>query len=176
MAEAPGGCSQASPFVIATLQVEGGGRIGISPLPGKGDRFEVDLAAVLSWEPLLVLSMTEISEMEAAGSASLGARLESAGIEWAHLPVRDFGGLNGENALTWPALSSRLHSHLDEGNGVLVHCNGGQGRSGMIALRLMVDRGEDPNAALRRLRTARPGAVETDEQHAWALHSKQSTA
>ena len=176
MAEAPGGDPPGSPFSIATLQVEGGGRIGISSLPGKNNRFEADLAALLSWEPVLVLSMTEISEMEAAGSASLGARLESAGMDWVHLPVRDYGGLRSKHALAWPVLSSRLHGHLDEGNGVLVHCNGGQGRSGMIALRLMVERGEDPNVALRRLRTARPGAVETDEQHAWALHCKQSTA
>lgn len=176
MAEAPGGHPQAYPFEIATLDVEGGGRIGICPLPGKGDSFEVDLAAVLSWEPVLVLSMTEISEMEAAGSASLGGRLDCAGVEWVHLPVRDYGGLSGERAQAWPDLSCRLHDHLNTGKGVLVHCNGGQGRSGMIALRLMVERGEDPDTALRRLRTARPGAVETDEQHAWALHSKRSTA
>lgn len=174
--EAPGGGSQASPFSIATLHLDGSGRIGICPLPGKGGRLEVDLAVVLRWEPVLVLSMTEISEMEAAGSASLGVRLVSAGIEWVHLPVRDYGGLSGENAAAWPVLSSRLHGHLNHGNGVLVHCNGGQGRSGMIALRLMVERGEDPGAALMRLRTARPGAVETDEQHAWALHSKRSPA
>jgi hypothetical protein len=38
----------------------------------------------------------------------------------------------------------------------------------MIALRLMVERGEPAEAALARLRAARPGAVETAEQLAWA--------
>ncbi|MCP5080199.1 MAG: protein phosphatase [Alphaproteobacteria bacterium] len=134
------------------------------------------MATVLDWQPVLVLSMTELSEMHAAGSSSLGEMLKSAGVEWGHLPVRDYGGLSGETAKAWPNLSSALHGHLDNGKGVLVHCHGGQDRSGMIALRLMVDRGEDPGAALRRLRAARPGAVETDEQHAWALRSRSSTA
>ena len=39
----------------------------------------------------------------------------------------------------------------------------------MIALRLLVERGADPEAALKRLRAVRPGAVETDDQFAWAV-------
>ena len=164
------------PFPIATLSVESGGRIGVCPLPGKTGALEADLAAVLDWEPALVVSMTEASEMQAAGTSSLGEKLKSAGVQWVHLPVRDYGGLSDENAKTWPELSTALHRHLDRSEGVLVHCRGGQGRSGMIALRLMVERGEDPSVALKRLRAARPGAVETDEQCAWALRSKPSTA
>ena len=58
--------------------------------------------------------------------------------------------------------------HLARGEGLLLHCRGGQGRSGMIALRLLVERGEAPDAGLTRLRQARPGAVETAAQLAWA--------
>ncbi len=168
--------SSHSPFPIATLSVAGGGRIGVCPLPGKGGALTADLAAVLAWKPAVVVSMTEASEMEAAGSTSLGGKLEGSGVKWVHLPVRDYGGLSEENAKAWPELSSALHRHLDRGEGVLVHCRGGQGRSGMIALRLMAERGEAPAAGLARLRAARPGAVETAEQYAWALHSKPPTA
>jgi hypothetical protein len=38
----------------------------------------------------------------------------------------------------------------------------------MIALRLMVEDGEAPDAALARLRAARPCAVETNAQMRWA--------
>ena len=44
---------------------------------------------------------------------------------------------------------------------VLIHCMGGCGRSGMAALRLMIEAGEAPGAALERLRAVRPCAVET---------------
>lgn len=161
---------------IATLAVEGGGRIGVCPLPGQHNPLEHDLDTILAWRPALVISMTEAAEMKAAGSALLGERLRSAGVEWVHLPVRDFGGLSRENAGAWPALSRALHDLLDDAKGVLVHCRGGQGRSGMIALRLMVERQEEPEAALKRLRAARSGAVETDEQLAWALQSERSSA
>ncbi len=168
--------SQAASFPIATLQLEGRGRIGVCPLPGKHNALETDLAIALDWDPTLVLSMTELSEMEAVGSASLGDQLRQLGIDWFHLPVRDFAGLGRAEAKAWPELASAIHDNLDAGKGVLIHCRGGQGRTGMIALRLLVERGEEPDAALKRLRTARPGAVETDEQCTWALRSSSSTA
>ena len=50
----------------------------------------------------------------------------------------------------------------------MIHCFGGCGRSGMAALRLMVEAGEDADEALERLRAVRPCAVETDAQLRWA--------
>jgi len=58
---------------------------------------------------------------------------------------------------------------LQTGGSVLVHCKGGCGRSGMAALRLMVEAGEDPHLAFARLRDVRPCAVETEAQLAWAV-------
>ena len=155
-------------FSIATLYLEGRGRIGVCPLPGAQGDLASDLALVKQWKPALVLSMTEKPEMEACGSGDLGSLLARDGIDWAHMPIRDFGGPVGSSAAAWPKLSLRLHGILDRGAGVLVHCRGGRGRSGMIALRLLVERGEDAGAALHRLRHTRPGAVETEEQMAWA--------
>ncbi|MEQ8665138.1 MAG: hypothetical protein RIC16_05380 [Rhodospirillales bacterium] len=157
-----------APFFIGTLDVAGGGRLGICGLPGISNPFADDLAAIRKWEPAHVVSMTEEGEMKAAGAADLGRSLKNLSIAWSHLPVRDFGGLDGENAERWPEVSATLHACLDAGGGVLAHCRAGRGRSGMIVLRLMVERGEMPLAALARLREVRPGAVETDEQFAWA--------
>lgn len=155
-------------FPIATLYLEGGGRIGVCPLPGSQGDLAADLTVVKQWKPAIVLSMTETPEMEACGSDNLGSLLADAGIDWKHLPIRDFGGPVGASAAAWPRMSVLLNAYLDRGAGVLIHCRGGQGRSGMIALRLLVGRGEDAEAALHRLRHTRPGAVETEEQLAWA--------
>jgi protein-tyrosine phosphatase len=70
-------------------------------------------------------------------------------------------------ASSWPELADRLHALLDEGSKVFIHCRGGFGRSGMIAARLLVERGLDPAAALAHVRRARPGAVENAAQEAW---------
>jgi len=153
---------------IATLDLESGGRIGVCPLPGRDGDLDADLETVRRWGPAIVVSMTERDEMQVCGAGRLDEALAGLGAAWAHLPIRDYGGPEGASNEAWPALSARLHACLDRGDGVLLHCRGGRGRSGMIALRLLVERGAAPEAALARLRRERPGAVETDGQFAWA--------
>ncbi len=155
-------------LIIATLALDTGGRVGICRLPGLFGDLASDLAQIKQWRPSVVLSMTEQAEMDRCGSGNLCSLLKRDGIDWAHLPIRDFGGLDGEGAARWPDLAARLHAKLGRGDGVLLHCRGGKGRSGMIALRLLVERGDQPDVALQRLRRERPGAVETKEQLAWA--------
>ncbi len=67
------------------------------------------------------------------------------------------------------ALVDELSARLAAGGRIALHCMGGCGRSGMLALRLMVRAGEAPEAALARLRAARPCAIETAAQLAWAV-------
>ena len=55
---------------------------------------------------------------------------------------------------------------VGQGERVLIHCHGGRGRSGLVAARLLIDRGMDAPAALATVRRARPGAVETAGQEA----------
>lgn len=142
--------------------------MGLSPLPGRDGDFEADIQAFLAWRPSIVASLTEWTEMAAATAGATPDRLAAAGVAWAHLPIRDYCALAPTDP-RWPPLGARLHAILDDGGGVLLHCHGGRGRSGMIALRIMVERGEDPAAALSRLRAVRAGAVETEAQRLWAV-------
>ncbi|MBN36291.1 MAG: protein phosphatase [Rhodospirillaceae bacterium] len=161
-------------FPIATFDLREGGRIGVCPLPGRVGGLEADLKSIVAWQPAVVLSMTEWGEMKAIGSDVLGARLQDHGIDWVHFPIHDFGGPLGADREAWPGLAVRLHGLLDTGHGVLFHCRAGQGRAGMMALRVMVERGADPDAALVGLRRKRPGAVETREQFTWAAEGRSS--
>jgi hypothetical protein len=154
-------------FVVSEIEA-GGGRIAITPLPGRGGAFHSDFARLVAWDPSLVISMTPLQEMESRGAAGLGRDIAAMGIAWEHLPVIDFGAPGGDVEAAWPALSLVARSILVGGGKVLVHCHGGCGRSGMIVLRLMVELGEAPEAALARLRDVRPCAVETEAQFAWA--------
>lgn len=156
-------------FRIETLALDGGARLGICPLPGRSGAALADLAAIARWRPEIVVSMTEAAEMARHNVADLAGLLAQMGIAHAEFPIRDFAA--PEAASNWPALSARLHEILDRGGAVLAHCYGGQGRSGMVLLRLMVERGETPLAALQRLRQVRPGAVETDAQYVWAAQA-----
>ena len=149
-------------FIIADLKI-GAGMAGLCPMPSSPQA----RAGLRNWHPAIVISMTPADELAAHGCADLPDWLGMHGIDWAAMPVADFGAPQADAG--WPELANRLHALLDSGGRVLVHCRGGCGRSGMILLRLMTERGEEGQAALARLRAARPCAVETEGQMAWAV-------
>lgn len=154
-------------FAIFEIEV-GTGRLGISPIPGVGGAYADDLRAITEWGAAACLTMTEMRELETYGATSLAHDLAAVGCAWHHLPIRDWGAPSPATEALWPAAAAEAHAALEAGRRVLTHCRGGCGRSGMAALRLLVERGEDPETALARLRAARPCAVETNAQFDWA--------
>ena len=149
-------------LTIAELAVGQGG-LGISPCPGRAGFYAADLIAIRHWQPALVVSLLSPEELERV-CPTLGFDLKDADIAWAHLPTADYD-TPGEG---WEAISIAVHSELEAGHKILLHCMGGCGRSGTAALRLMIEAGEAPDPALNRLRQVRPCAVETPEQFLWA--------
>lgn len=156
-----------SQFVIYALPVAEG-ILGIAPMPGKGGYWEKDLQHLADWKPALVVSMTTVSEQVSHGLTDMGAEIQDKGTRWIHLPVEDMGVPEPAHIEEWHVASKTALAALQGAGRVLIHCFGGCGRSGMAALRLMVEAGEDADAALERLRAVRPCAVETEEQMKWA--------
>jgi protein-tyrosine phosphatase len=144
------------------------GRIGICPMPGRYRAYGLDMTTIRDWQPDLVLSMTELHELEGAGAADLETDLASSGCDWLHLPITDFGAPTGETLANWPAASAQTRKVLRSHGRVLAHCFGGCGRSGMAIVRILVEMGEPPEKALARLRAVRACAVETEAQLMWA--------
>ncbi len=155
-------------MTIHALQV-GQGTLAICPLPGHGGHYREDLALIRDWQPGLVISLTTEVEMIAAGARLLGTDVQGMGCRWRHLPIPDFGIPPPEVERLWPETGRAARQALAGGGRVLIHCSGGCGRSGMMALRLMIESGEPACAALAHLRRVRPCAVETESQMQWAL-------
>lgn len=147
----------------------GDGILALCPLPGGGGDYTGDMDHLHDWQPGLVISMTTEVEHVGAGAAPLGQDVQAMGCRWIHLPLPDFSAPTEEMLAQWPAVSALALQALRGGGRVLVHCKGGCGRSGMVVLRLMIEAGEDPAIALRRLRAVRACAVETEDQMAWAI-------
>ena len=154
-------------FAIYPVTV-GAGQVALSPVPGRFGTYEENLSAILHWGPSMVLSMTTQAKLDVSGAESFGDDLATLDIIWHHLPIEDFGVPDAAIDARWGAVSEQAAQILATGGKILTHCAAGCGRSGMVALRLMIEAGEDPNAALARLRLSRPCAVETDAQFAWA--------
>lgn len=155
-------------FVIHALPVSGG-ILAIAPIPGRAGHYAEDLQHIRDWKPAMVISMTTQGELDESGAGNLGPQLQDSGTRWAHLPVLDYGHPDRELEETWHATSRAALSALQGGGRVLVHCKAGCGRSGMAALRLMIEAGEESDKAFKRLRAIRPNAIETDAQLRWAL-------
>jgi protein-tyrosine phosphatase len=154
-------------FVIHALQL-GDGILALAPLPGRSGDYAADLEHLAEWQPAIVISLTSEAEMVAHGAGTLGQDMRDRGARWVHLPVEDFGVPDRQTAVVWKSISQDARRALSGGGRVLIHCMGGCGRSGMVALRLMVDAGQNPAEALAHLRRIRPCAIETDAQMRWA--------
>ncbi|MGH1576557.1 protein-tyrosine phosphatase family protein [Planktotalea sp.] len=157
-----------SDLIIHALRVADGS-LAICQMPGREGNYEDDLDFIREWKPSLVITMTTRGELADAGAETLGADIQESGARWLHLPIKDFGIPDSDFMATWPDSRDAALSALRGRGRVLIHCKGGCGRSGMLALRLMVEAGEDAVEALLRLRKLRPCAVETDAQLRWAV-------
>lgn len=88
---------------------------------------------------------------------------EKRGLEFLHSPpIPDFTAPSVEQLLE---ILRWIEERVREGKKVLIHCMGGLGRSGTVAVAwLMYSRGLSLREALMEVRRKRPGAVETQEQ------------
>ena len=160
-----------SGLVMYALPV-GGGTLAIASLPGRGGDYRGDMDVFHEWKPGIVVTMTTAEELAEVGGQNLGNDVQTMASRWCHLPVRDFRAPGPEAEAKWPEVSRNVRHALNGGGRVVVHCRGGCGRSGMVALRLMIECGEDRFEALNRLRALRDCAVETKGQLQWAFAGK----
>lgn len=154
----------------------GGGILALAPLPGAGGDYRGDLEHISGWAPAFVITLVTHLELFEAGAQGLGQDIQDKGTRWVHLPVKDYDVPNASFMEAWPEVSERARRAMLGGGRVLIHCKGGCGRSGMVALRLMIEAGEARDEALVRLRAVRPCAIETDEQMAWAMAAERQPA
>ena len=97
----------------------------------------------------------------------MSARFEREGIVCLRAPIVDYGSPDEAFESSWSAHRDRALRLLAEGGKVLVHCRGGQGRSGTIAAALLINGGMTSADAIAEVRRSRPAAIETAGQEIW---------
>ncbi|MCG7628720.1 protein phosphatase [Epibacterium sp. MM17-32] len=152
----------------------GEGILALSQAPGAGGDYPGDLRLIREWRASIVVTLTTRVEQVILGTETLGCDIQGLGSRWFHLPIEDYQTPTTDQQERWTDISGLCRQALSGGGRVLVHCRGGCGRSGMVALRLMIESGERPDAALHRLRLVRPCAIETDAQIAWAYGPRRT--
>ena len=89
---------------------------------------------------------------------------ESAGLIAWHAPIVDFGvpdEADLERTLRF------MQEQIDAGRAVVVHCQAGQGRTGLVLAAYLVHDGLSAGDAIAQVRALRPGSIETHEQKAF---------
>jgi len=113
------------PLRIDAVTAPGGGQIGMTLCPGKVKPRSVsgpwardliaDIDAIRAWGAGAVVTLMESHELEAVGVAGLGERVEEAGIEWHHLPIRDVDVPDRAFEDLWLYAGHRLRRRLSAG-------------------------------------------------------------
>ena len=174
--------SETDPLWIAEIPA-GGGVIGVTLCPGKRGAsafgqawardLATDVAVIADWGARAVVTLIEEHEFVLLGVKALPQAVRAAGIEWHHLPIEDASVPDQRFERAWPGLWPQLKGRLAAGERVLVHCRGGLGRAGTVAALVLVECGELPAVAIERVRSARPGAIETAKQERWVMNRVQ---
>lgn len=172
--------SHNSPLQIAeVLLAPDEGRLGLTLCPGKKDPsanwdrdLKFDLRAIRAWGAAVVVTLIEDHEFGLLAIENLAQEVRGLGMAWMHLPIRDVDVPDQRFEEAWVLAGAELHQRLDSGDRVLIHCRGGLGRTGLVAGRILVERGCNPRAAVHRVRAVRPHAIETPAQEHYVLSAK----
>lgn len=169
------------PLQIDELPVPGaGGIVGMTFCPGKSGTsvfgppwrrdLAADLAAIRAWDAAVVVTLMEAHEFAQLDLLEFPQIMRREPFRWLMLPIRDLHPPEEGFERQWEHVRGRLHAELLAGRKVLLHCRGGLGRTGTVAARILVEFGVAPHEAIRLVRAARPGTIETAGQEEHVLN------
>ena len=141
--------------------------LGVSQFPGKNlqnifdlSSFSKDLQIIKKQKVKIVVSLLPDNEKNKLGLDDLIWSKEE--VEYIQFPIGDFSVPPKKKFNELKKLISFIKENLVLSKHVLIHCNGGKGRSGMIAaLVLKAMKEKDP---IKKVREKVIGAIETEEQ------------
>lgn len=157
------------PHPYDILGVPGGhGRLIFTPCPGtKGSSLASALDALQAAGAAALITLMPESELHQNQAGELPGLCAARNLEWFHLPVADEQVPLDDFADAWTQARERIQALLDAGRSVAIHCKGGSGRTGLIAARLLIDRGLPRADAVALVQALRPKAIQHPAHVAW---------
>lgn len=144
------------------------GRLIFTPCPGSQDTSvaeALDTLQAAGAEALITLMPA--GELEQNQATELPALCAARKLEWFHLPVADEQVPLADFDHAWAQERERIQTLLGEGRSIAIHCKGGSGRTGLIAARILIERGLPCSEAVVRVQALRPKAIQHPAHVGW---------
>lgn len=140
----------------------GQGKMAFSMCPGRNKKIhrrdvDIDIDALISAGVNVMVSLVRLSEMESMGIPDMLDKVRNKGIEVIHAPIRDKWIPSSMDFLI--NLVNNIVRRIKQGKFVLIHCNGGKGRSGLIAVCTLVALGMSPSKGTSLVRSVKNGML-----------------
>lgn len=151
-------------FTVAGLR---GGLI-FTPCPGtRGATLESALDTLQAAGACAVITLLPSSELADNQVEDLPERCAARGMEWFQLPVPDEQNPGEAFDTHWGQHRQRILELLEKDCRVAIHCKGGSGRTGLIAARILIERGVPRKRAIGWVQALRPKAIRHPAHAAW---------
>ncbi len=146
---------------IFEVTVVGVGSLFVMPRPSL-DWLKDEIQYYKSIEVDMVVSLLESHEARELGLVQEKEFLEEQGIEFISYQIKDH---NLPKAADFGALVKTLHSDLESGKNIAIHCRAGIGRTGVLASCILILDGFKARTAIDMVSAARGVAIpDTEEQ------------
>lgn len=117
-----------------------------------------------------ILTLMTAAELSKYSFSDIGKSVKSLGISWFHLPIVDDHAPENEFLTLWETAGPAIHRLLEQGKKVAIHCKGGTGRTGIVAAQILLERGDNLEKIMKRIKKRRPKAFTL------AVHQEYLTA
>ncbi|MEA3405798.1 MAG: hypothetical protein U9R28_08675 [Pseudomonadota bacterium] len=99
-----------------------------------------------------VISLLHAQEIEKLGMMMEAAACEAHDLKFENFPITDMSVPEKDRLI---ALQQRLKQEIQSGESIAIHCHGGRGRAGIVAITLMVEHGINADSAIEMASKAR---------------------
>ena len=139
------------------------GQLYLHSMPGRYESFEDAREEMTQREVTRVICLAPLEEVHRK-SPDYAHVIEASDVPWVHkmFPVPDFGVPTSQAAFL--NLGRSVAEHLREGERVLIHCGAGIGRTGTLAVSVLMALGMNKEDACKAIEQAGSGPETSDQR------------